>query len=315
MPAEATPAPREGFLTAIVIFGSLLAVALWEFWRRRRRLEFPAARRRLVNIGFWIVNLVEASFVLPASAAAHSALAAIHLPAWPVPAGAPSLVAGFLILDLVQYLIHRCEHAVPLFWRFNALHHSDPDVDVTTSVRHHPVEYVPASAVYLLAVVVLDIPAVVALTHSLAVFGAAALQHGNIRLPRWLERWLQPVLVTVDMHRVHHSILVEQASSNYGAVFSVWDRLFGTYTNLSRAQHDNIVFGVRELPRRECLQPAAMLLTPWLLSREGAGERPGGNGSRPTASVAGTRAEAGEGSRAAISRRGRWFRSACRLCD
>jgi sterol desaturase/sphingolipid hydroxylase (fatty acid hydroxylase superfamily) len=177
-----------------------------------------------------------------------------------------SFVAGFLLLDLLRYAVHRCEHAVPLFWRFHALHHSDPDVDVTTSVRHHPVEYVLASAVYWTAVLVLGVPAIIVLGHGLTNFAAAAIQHGNIRLPERLERWLQPVLVTVDMHRIHHSVVFDQANSNYGAVFSIWDRLFGTYTVITRAQHDSIVFGVRELLRRECLRPSAMMLTPWLLS-------------------------------------------------
>ena len=138
---------------------------------------------------------------------------------------------------------------------------------MTTSVRHHPVEYVLASAVYWIAVIVLDIPAVAVLSHGVAVFGTAAIQHGNIRLPEWVERWLHPVLVTVDMHRIHHSVVFDQANSNYGAVLSVWDRLFGTYTRIPRAQHDRIVFGVRELPRRECLKPSAMFLTPWRIAR------------------------------------------------
>src|SRR5690348_12483548 len=153
-------------------------------------------------------------------------------------------------------------HSVPLLWRFHALHHSDPDVDVTTSVRHHPIEYALGSAVYWLAVIVLDVPALVVLSHGLAVFGMASVQHGNIRLPERLERWLQPVLVTTDMQRIHHSVVFDQANSNNGAVLSVWDRLFGTYTSITRAQHDRIVFGVRELPRRDCLRPSAMLLTP-----------------------------------------------------
>jgi hypothetical protein len=116
-----------------------------------------------------------------------------------------------------------CEHAVPLLWRFHALHHSDPDVDVTTSVRHHPVEYVGTSAVCWLAVLVLDIPVLVVVSHGLAVFATAAVQHGNIRLPEQLEGWLQPVLVTVDMHRIHHSVVFDQANSNCGAIFT-----FGT---------------------------------------------------------------------------------------
>jgi sterol desaturase/sphingolipid hydroxylase (fatty acid hydroxylase superfamily) len=195
------------------------------------------------------------------------AVTGVTLPSWPIVNIGLSFLVGFLLLDLMRYLVHRCEHAVPFLWRFHALHHSDPDVDVTTSVRHHPIEYVLASGVYWVAVIVLDIPAIVALSHGLAVFGTASIQHGNIRLPEWVERWLQPVLVTVDMHRTHHSIEFSRENWNYGAVLSIWDRLFGTYVRISRAQHDRIVFGVRELPRRDCLKPSAMLLTPWRIAR------------------------------------------------
>ena len=257
-------------LNVVIIFGSLLLVAAWEFGRPRRRREFPAIRRRVGNIALWILNLFLAAFFFPAAAAVRpqfEVILGLDLPSWPITNAGLSFSAGFLLLDLMRYAVHRCEHAVPLFWRFHALHHSDPDVDVTTAVRHHPIEDVPCSAIYWLAVLVLDVPAVVAVTHGLAVFATAAVQHGNFRLPERLERWLQPVLVTVDMHRIHHSVVFEQANSNYGAVLSVWDRLFGTYTSISRAQHECIVFGVRELPPRDCLKPSAMLLTPWRISR------------------------------------------------
>lgn len=260
-----------------MIFGSLLVLGLWEFCRPRRRREFPALRRRLGNLGFWIVNLVLAGVLFAPASAARPRLEAvlgIHLPAWPLVDAGLTLAAGFLLLDLLRYALHRCEHAVPLFWRFHALHHSDPDVDVTTAVRHHPIEYIAASAVYWFALIVLDIPAGAALAHGLAVFGIAAVQHGNVRLPAGLERLLQPVLVTPDMHRIHHSIGADEANSNYGAVLSVWDRLFGTYRQITRAQHERIVFGVSELPRQSGLKPSAMLLTPWLLSRPSAAERP-----------------------------------------
>jgi sterol desaturase/sphingolipid hydroxylase (fatty acid hydroxylase superfamily) len=259
----------------LAVLASLLVVALWECCRPRRQREFPALRRRLGNIGFWILNLVLVGFLLGPPKTLRPPLEAflgIGFPSWPIANARVSLVAGFLLLDLMRYAVHRCEHAVPFFWRFHALHHSDPDVDVTTSVRHHPVEYVVASAVYWFAVLVLDIPAVVVLTHGLAVFGMASIQHGNIRLPERLERWLQPVLVTVDMHRIHHSIAFDQANSNYGAVLSVWDRLFGSFTRVTRTQHDRIVFGVRELPRRDCLKPSAMILTPWRIARTTARE-------------------------------------------
>ncbi len=196
----------------------------------------------------------------------------IGLPAWPIADALLSFVAGFLLLDFLHYAVHRWQHAAHFLWRFHALHHSDPDVDVTTSVRHHPIEYLIAAAIYWLAMLALAVPAIVALSHALAVFAAAAITHGNIRLPEWLERGLQPVVITLDLHLVHHSISYEEANSNFGAVLSIWDRLFGTYVRLTRAQQERLVFGVRELPPRDMLKPSAMLLTPWLL-RRAAGDR------------------------------------------
>ena len=272
-----SPLPRAGgVLTLAVIFGSLFVVAAWEFSLPRRQREFPALRRRLGNIGIWVANLLLAAFFLEPTVRARPRLEAalgIDFPSWPIADAGLSLIVGFLLLDFLRYAVHRLEHAVPLFWRFHALHHSDPDVDVTTAVRHHPVEYVPVSAVYWLAVIVLDIPAIVALTHFLAVFGMAAVQHGNVCLPERLERWLRPLLVTVDMHRIHHSVKFDQANANYGAVLSIWDRLFGTYVQITRAEHQRIVFGVRELRRRDALKLSSMLLTPWLLRRAAADAR------------------------------------------
>jgi sterol desaturase/sphingolipid hydroxylase (fatty acid hydroxylase superfamily) len=195
------------------------------------------------------------------------AVSGVNFPAWPIADAGWSFVVGFLLLDLMRYGVHRCRHAVPFLWRFHALHHSDPDVDVTTSVRQHPGDYLLGSAVFWVAVILLNIPPIVGLTYGLAVFAIEAVQHGNVRLPEWVERWLQPVLVTVDMHRIHHSVVFDQANANFGIVFSVWDRLFGTYTRMTRVQHERIVFGVGELPRRDCLKPSAMLLTPWRIPR------------------------------------------------
>jgi sterol desaturase/sphingolipid hydroxylase (fatty acid hydroxylase superfamily) len=262
-------------LTLIVLLGSFLVVGLWEFCRPRRGREFPALRRRLGNIGFWLLNLVLAALIFEPAARFRPRLEAVlgvNFPSWPIADAGLSLVAGFLLLDLLRYLVHRCKHAVPFLWRFHALHHSDPDVDVTTSVRLHPIEALLNSGIFWLTVILLGIPATVGLSYGLAAFAIEAIQHGNIRLPQWLERCLQPVLVTVDMHRIHHSVAFAEGSCNYATVFSIWDRLFRTYTRLTRAQHDNIVFGVRELPPRECLKPSAMMLTPWRLGRAGVRE-------------------------------------------
>ena len=104
-------------------------------------------------------------------------------------------------------------------------------------------------------------------THALAVFAAAGVTHGNIRLPEWLERLLQPFVITLDLHLVHHSILHDEANANFGGVLSVWDRLFGTLMKLPRSRQDRIVFGVADLPRSDGIRPSAMLMTPWLLGR------------------------------------------------
>jgi sterol desaturase/sphingolipid hydroxylase (fatty acid hydroxylase superfamily) len=248
----------------------LVAVGLWEFCRPRRQREFPALRRRFGNIGIWLLNIVLAAFTFAPPDTFRPQLEAtlgMALPLWPIENQWLSFVAAFLLLDFLNYATHRCQHAVPLLWRFHALHHSDPDVDVTTSVRHHPIEYLLATGFYWVAVLALDIPVVLVLSHALTVFAAATVTHGNIRLPEWLERLLQPVVITLDLHLVHHSISYEEANANFGAVLSIWDRLFGTYLRLPRMQQDRIVFGVRELPRRDCLKPSAMLRTPWLLSR------------------------------------------------
>lgn len=257
-------------LQPALIFGSLTLVAVWELCRPRRRREFPALWRRLGNIGIWLLNLVLASFTFAPPDTFRPQLEAVFglgLPSWPIANQWLSFVTAFLLLDFLIYAVHRCQHAVPFLWRFHALHHSDPDVDVTTSVRHHPIEYLMAAGFYWLAVLALDVPVAVVMIHSLAVFAAAAVTHGNMRLPEWLERLLQPVVITLDLHLVHHSISYDEANANFGAILSVWDRLFGTYVRLPRAQQEQLVFGVSELPPRECLKPSAMLMTPWRIPR------------------------------------------------
>lgn len=218
-----------------------------------------------------------AAWVLPRADMVRPHLAAalgLGLPFWPIANVGLSFAAAFLLLDFMRYAVHRVEHAVPWLWRLHALHHSDPEIDVTTSVRHHPAEYMLTSVVYWTALILIDVPAGAVLIHGIAVFATAAVQHGNIRLPERLERWLQAIVITTDLHRIHHSVAPSEANANYGAVLSIWDRAFGTLVQLTAAQQEAIVFGVRQLPPRECLKPAAMLLTPWRLARATAPAAP-----------------------------------------
>ena len=236
----------------------------------RRKPKFPVARRRIANIVFWIVNILVAGFVFASPAVFRSQLDiafGLALPAWPLGDGWLALAAAFLLLDLLRYAVHRFQHAVPWLWRFHAVHHSDPDVDVTTSVRHHPIESLIAASVYWLVVLALDIPAIVVATHALAVFVAAAVTHTNVRFPASVERALQPVVITLDLHLIHHSVAYEEANSNYGAVLSIWDRLFGTFTAARRGRIEQLAFGVSEVSDADCLKLGGMLGMPWRLRR------------------------------------------------
>jgi sterol desaturase/sphingolipid hydroxylase (fatty acid hydroxylase superfamily) len=249
-------------LIIAAIIGSSLAVALWEFCRPRWQREFPALRRRLSNLGIWLANLVLAAFSFARPDTSRPELEAaidVGLPSWPIVNPWSSFVMAFLLLDfaLRSASLSAC---VPFLWRFHAMHHSDPDVDVTTSVRHHPIAYLMAAGFYWVVVLALDIPVAVTTIHALTVFAAASVTHGNVKFPGWLERLLQPLVITLDLHLIHHSISSNEANANFGAVLSVWDRLFGTLSDFP--QQDRLLFGGCDLSSRECLKPSVMLLTP-----------------------------------------------------
>jgi sterol desaturase/sphingolipid hydroxylase (fatty acid hydroxylase superfamily) len=245
-----------------VTFGSLLGVALWELARPRRTREFPAVLRRSSNLGIWLGNILLAAAIFRHPETWRAPIGDA-LPTWSL-RGPISFASAFLLLDLMRYAVHRCKHAVPLFWRFHALHHSDPDPDFSTAVRQHPLDFLVGSAGFWLVVIALDIPSAEWSAYGLAVFTIEAIQHGNISLPRWMERWLRPVFVTTGLHRIHHSVVFAESNANFGAVFSVWDRVFGTLAQPLSAEP---VFGVAELSRADACQPLPMLLTPWRLPR------------------------------------------------
>lgn len=170
----------------------------------------------------------------------------IVLPAWPIVDGWTSLVAAFLLLDLLRYFVHRCRHALPFLWRFHALHHSYPDVDVTTSVRVHPIEHVLNSVVFWLTAMLLGIPANVGLLtgsqrspsrpSSTVTFACRSGWTGACS-----RSWAQSTCTASPLRRVRTGELQLR-----NCFLSLSDRLFGSYTRLKRAQHDSIVFGVRE---------------------------------------------------------------------
>ena len=154
------------------------------------------------------------------------------------------LVLAVLILDLAIWSQHLVTHKVPFLWRFHRVHHADRDMDVTTGFRFHPVEILASMGLKIGLVYMLGPSALAVLVFEILLSGTALFNHANLALPAGLDRVLRMVLVTPDMHRVHHSVHREEHDSNYGFALSVWDRLFGTYVPEPGAGHRDMVVGL-----------------------------------------------------------------------
>lgn len=216
---------------------------------RRRRVQ-PRAARWLTN---WAITLIDTltlrilALALPLLAVGAALDArqlgwglfnALDWPDW------MEFLSAVLILDFAIWAQHLITHKVPLFWRFHQVHHADRDMDVTTAIRFHPVE-IAASMLLKIGIVYLLGPAALAvLVFEVMLNGTAMFNHANIRLPLGMDRMIRRVLVTPDMHRVHHSIHRQEHDSNYGFSLSIWDRAFGTYVAQPMAGHDAMTVGL-----------------------------------------------------------------------
>jgi sterol desaturase/sphingolipid hydroxylase (fatty acid hydroxylase superfamily) len=160
------------------------------------------------------------------------------LPAW------LAVTVAIVALDLIIYAQHVLFHAAPWLWRLHRVHHSDVAVDVTTGVRFHPGEILLSMLVKLAAVILLGAPALGVMLFEIILNATAMFSHSNIRLPGWLDRIARVLLVTPDMHRVHHSIAPRETDSNFGFNLALWDRLFGTYRARPAAGHEAMTLGL-----------------------------------------------------------------------
>jgi sterol desaturase/sphingolipid hydroxylase (fatty acid hydroxylase superfamily) len=165
-------------------------------------------------------------------------LNALALPPW------LALAAAVVALDLAMYFQHVLFHAVPALWRLHRVHHADRDFDVTTGVRFHPAEMLISALIKLGAVAALGPPVLAVLVFEVLLNTTSMFNHGNVRLPLAADRLLRRLIVTPDMHRVHHSALPRETNSNFGFNLSWWDRLFGTYLAQPAAGHERMTIGV-----------------------------------------------------------------------
>ena len=256
------PAIRLGFF-----LGTFAAVALWEVLAPKRALLVSKAYRWASNIGLVVLNTVIIRLLFPLAAVGLAAFCAengwglinhFQVPSW------LAIPLAVIAMDFVIWLQHIMVHAVPALWRLHRVHHADLDYDVTTGARFHPIEIILSMLIKFATIVVLGPPVVAVVIFEVLLNAMSMFNHGNIRLPQVLDRILRWVVVTPDMHRVHHSIEDDETNSNFGFNLTWWDRLFGTYREQPRAGHTGMTIGIRDFTNpREVDRLDGMLWLPF----------------------------------------------------
>jgi sterol desaturase/sphingolipid hydroxylase (fatty acid hydroxylase superfamily) len=261
---------------AIAVFAIM---AVWEVLAPRRALAAGRGSRWPSNLGMVVVDGLVVRLLVPAAAVGASLYAAGHgMGLFHVLNLRLSVAAllGFLILDLVIYGQHFVFHHVPWLWRLHRMHHADLDIDVTTGFRFHPIEILISLAIKIATVLALGIPPIAVFIFEVALNATSLFNHSNVAMPAWLDRLVRLVLVTPDMHRVHHSIVRGETDSNFGFNLPWWDRLFRTYRREPQAGHEGMTIGLPVFRDRRELRLDRMLTQPFRLdSGEGTGNRTG----------------------------------------
>ena len=261
---------------AVTRFGFFLGifalVALWELALPRRRLSQPRWLRWYANLGIVALNTALVWVLVPLAPVALAVMAEsrgwgilnlVGLPFW------LEAALAIVVLDLVIYLQHVMFHALPALWRLHRMHHADLDFDVTTGSRFHPIEILVSLSIKMAAVVLIGPPAVAVLVFEILLNGTSMFNHGNVRLPAKLDRMLRWLVVTPDMHRVHHSDIPAETNSNFGFNLPWWDRLFGTYRAQPGLGHEQMTIGLDAFRAPRELHLHRMLVQPL---RHGAGD-------------------------------------------
>ncbi len=247
-------------------FGVVALMAIWELLAPRRALTISKTARWFANLAIIFINAAVVRLLFPLLPVALALLAQkkgwgllnyFDAPYW------FAVIAGVIVLDLVIYLQHVIFHAVPALWRLHMMHHADLDFDVTTGLRFHPIEIILSGCIKLAAVVVFGPPATAVLIFEVLLNATSMFNHGNIRLPLSVDRVLRLFVVTPDMHRVHHSVVIRETNSNFGFNLPWWDRLLGTYCHQPAAGHQGMTIGLSQFRDAKRLTLPQMLTLPF----------------------------------------------------
>ena len=273
--------PTNGVLAAeplirLGIFAAVLTLLIaGELLAPRRQLTVDRWRRWPGNVGVVVISTVLIRIVFPTAAVGLAVVAdangwgllnLVAVPDW------LAILVAIILFDLIIYAQHRLFHAVPMLWRLHRMHHADLEFDVTTGVRFHPVEILLSMLIKLGAVAVLGAPALGVMIFEILLNATSLFNHSNIRLPAAVDGGLRRIVVTPDMHRVHHSIVARETDSNFGFNLPWWDRLFGTYRAQPAAGHAKMTIGLARFRDPSELRLDRMLLQPLRRAQIGESE-------------------------------------------
>jgi sterol desaturase/sphingolipid hydroxylase (fatty acid hydroxylase superfamily) len=257
---------HEGALRFSVAAGLFAILAVTEALKPRRERVQTRTKRWFTNFIIIGLDSLLVRLLFPAAAVGVALWAqtlgyglfnAVEAPLW------LAILASFIVLDLAVWASHVASHKVPLFWRFHRMHHADRDIDVTTGVRFHPVEIIASMGWKAVVVIALGAPPEAVIIFEIVLNGTAMFNHSNTKLPLAVDRVLRLVLVTPDMHRVHHSAKGNETDSNYGFNLPWWDRMFGTYIDQPEAGHEGMTIGLNRWQDERPAQITWALLVPF----------------------------------------------------
>jgi sterol desaturase/sphingolipid hydroxylase (fatty acid hydroxylase superfamily) len=259
---------NEAVVRFVSFLGMLALMAGWETVAPRRTLTAWKSTRWMTNLSLIFLSTFIVR-LLPFQAIGVALLAKDHgwgilnnasLPHW------ISVAVGVLCLDLAIYLQHAMFHAIPIFWHFHMVHHTDLDFDVTTGIRFHPVEMLLSMGIKMAAILFWGTSALAVVIFEVLLNATSMFNHGNVKFPVRLDGVVRLFVVTPDMHRVHHSVLVKEHNSNFGFNFPWWDRFLGTYRQKPEAGHEGMAIGLAQFRDTNALKLPRLLVMPFVLN-------------------------------------------------
>ena len=242
---------NEGWIRLFCFSAILIIIALYEYITPRRNFKINKTTRWFRNLSIITINVIILRLLLPFTPSTVAIFAEqqqfgllnnVHFPF------VVTIIISIFLLDLLIYTQHVVFHHIPLFWQIHKIHHIDQEVDTTTGLRFHPIEIILSALLKSLAILLFGTPLIAVVLFEIILNATSMFSHANLKIPLRLDKLLRLIIITPDMHRVHHSIIVKETNSNFGFNLSLWDRLFRTYKAQPQKGHLKMDIGLKEYP-------------------------------------------------------------------